>query len=77
MDTLDQYVAFLVSAFHRKMSPRVDATQRLVRLVDEHYPHLSFDERSAIVGLVLMRFQTLTISRKVPHHTMTLRSHTQ
>jgi hypothetical protein len=75
MDTLEQYVDFLVTAFHRKMSPRIDAKERLIRLVEEHYAHLSGAERSAIVWLVLMRFQTLTVVRQVPHHSMRLRSH--
>jgi hypothetical protein len=74
MDTLDTYVDFLVSAFERRISPRLTAEERLQRLVDESYPHLSDDERSAIISLVTLRFATFTVSRKIAHHPMKTRS---
>jgi len=71
---MDSYVDYLVSAFHRRISPRLTPEERLQRLVDESYPHLNDDERSAIVTLVTLRFATLTVSRKVAHHSMKTRS---
>jgi len=75
METLDQYIDFLLNAFNRKMSPRIDAKERLIRLIDEHYAHLSDNQRSSLVWLVLKHFMNLTVVRKVPHHAMRLRSH--
>ena len=76
MDSLTNYVDFLVCAFGRRISPRLSAHERLERLVDETYPDVSADERSAMIGLVLLQFADLTVTKVVPHHPMKTRSMT-
>ena len=71
---LTNYVDFLVRSFGRRISPRLDAQERLERLVDEEFATLPADERSAMVGLVLLKFADLTVTRAVAHHPMTTRS---
>lgn len=76
-DSLTNYVDFLVNSFHRRISPRLPAEERLRILVDTEFPNDSDAERSAMVGLVLIRFAELTVTRNVPYHQMTLRSMVQ
>ena len=71
---LINYVDFLVQSFGRRISPRLDAQERLERLVEEEFATLPADERSAMVGLVLLKFADLTVTRAVAHHPMTTRS---
>ncbi len=71
---LTNYVDFLVQSFGRRISPRLDAQERLERLVEEEFATLPADERSAMVGLVLLKFADLTVTRAVAHHPMTTRS---
>lgn len=73
-DSLTNYVDFLVKSFGRRISPRLSAEERLTQLVDTEFPNDSAAERSAMVGLVLIRFAELTVTRNVPYHHMTLRS---
>lgn len=71
---LADYVDFIVRSLGRRISPRLDAQERLERLVEEEFATLPKDEREAMVGLVLLKFAELTVTRAVAHHPMTTRS---
>jgi hypothetical protein len=71
---LTNYVDFIVRSLGRRISPRLDPQVRLERLVDEEFATLPDDERAAMVGLVLLKFADLTVTRAVAHHPMTTRS---
>lgn len=71
---LSNYVDFLVHTFGRRISPRLTSTERLVRLVDEEFSMYSEGERTTMVGLVLIKFSDLTVTRAVAHHPMKTRS---
>ena len=71
---LTNYVDFIVRSLGRRISPRLDAQVRLERLVEEEFATLPADEREAMVGLVLLKFAELTVTRAVAHHPMTTRS---
>ena len=75
MATLSDYVDFLATSFRRKMSPRVSAEERLVRLVDEEFPNFPADERLAMVNMVLIQFaDEIVVTRSVSNHSMVTRS---
>lgn len=77
MDTLDNYVDYIITEFRRRISPRLSTRERLLRLVNEEYPYFTENERAAIITRVLVLFNNFTIHRTIPHHSMKTRSMVQ